>query len=480
MTLLAPFLVPLIAALVSTFVRGRALLAVNLAGSLLLLFTATTLFLAVVEQGELSLALGNWPLPYAIEFYADGMSAVLVLLIALTAAAAFLFQLDWRESTPYPTLSPLMHGLVASSVAVALAADLFNLYVWFELMLIAVIGLLALGRSQRGYEAAFKYFVPSMLGTLIMLAAIGLIHGATGQLNFTALRHASNDPELSAALTAYTGLLVAALLLKAGAFPLFSWLPAAYHTLPAPLLALVGGLMTKLTAYALLRLTGQVFDATLLQEGLGWLAVVTMVSGVLGAAYHWDIRRILAFHIISQVGYLLLGLALASHAAAVGTGFFLFHNILVKANLFLIAGLIWLAAGHYDLRRIGGIFPARPLLAGLFLLSAFSLVGVPPTSGFWGKLLLLQEAFGQERYWWGAIALATGLLTLYSMSKIWLEGFWKPSPVNLPAERRATSRPAYAAVVALSLVILWLGLYPDPLIQFLQIHSQTYFGGANG
>jgi len=480
MLVIGPFLLPLITALISAGVRNRLRTAVNLLGGVVLFACAVALFLDVAAEGRQSLAVGAWPLPYGIELAADGLSAAMVLLVAFVNLLVLIFQVGWqadgRESPERRGLYPLQHGLIAATMAALLAADLFNLYVWFELMLMATVGLLALGGKERNHEASFKYFSLNMLGALMMLAAVGLIYGATGNLNLGALARAVRESSVAATLPAYLGLLLAALLLKAGAFPLFAWLPAAYHTLPAPLLALVGGLLTKITIYILLRLTGQVFDLGQLYELMGWLAVVTMLSGVLGAAYHWDLRRILSFHIISQIGYLLLGLALASQAAAAATGFFLFHNILVKTNLFLIAGLMWLSMGHYDLRRGGGLFPARPLLAILFLLSAFSLVGVPPTTGFWGKFLILREALSQNRLLWAGVALATGLLTLYSMSKIWLEGFWKPHPAApstdpLPA-------PAYAAVIALSFVILVAGLYPQPLIDYLQQHSAS-FGGLD-
>ena len=474
MLVLGPFLLPLITALLSAFLHGRLRAAVNLLGGALLFACATALFLEVAATGRQSLALGAWPLPYAIELAADGLSAALVMLVAFVSLAVLVYQAGWRESPEHPGLYPLLHGLIAASMATILAADLFNLYVWLELMLMATLGLLALGGRPRHHEAAFKYFALNMLGTLVLLAAVGLIYGATGHLNFKALEELTRQPDLAGALPAYLGLLLAALLLKAGAFPLFAWLPAAYHTLPAPVLALVGGLLTKIAVYVLLRLTGQFLDASQLHDALGWLAVVTMLSGVLGAAYHWDLRRILAFHIVSQIGYLLLGLALASQAGATATGFFLFHNILVKTNLFLIAGLMWLSTGHYDLRRGGGLFPARPLLAGLFLLSAFSLVGVPPTSGFWGKFLILKEALSQGRFLWAGIALATGLLTLYSMGKIWLEGFWKPHP-ETPGFARLPAR-AYVAVTSLSLVILLVGLYPEPLIEYLYYHSAEFTG----
>ncbi len=482
--LLAPLLIPLFTALLTALLAGHAAARrrVGLAGAAALLVSAVGLLWRVMQEGRQSVVFGNWPLPYGIEFAADALSAALVLLTALLGFAVMLYQWRWHETADAAGMQPLLHGLLAASCAIFLAADLFNLYVWFELKLIAVLGLLVLGGGQRRAEAALKYFSLSMLGTLLLLGAVGMIYGATGQLNFSALRVAAQQPELAGALPAYVALLVLALLLKAGAFPLFAWLPASYHTLPAPVLALVGGLLTKLAVYVVLRLLGDVFVATpgVLLEALGWLALLTMVSGVLGAAYHWDVRRILAFHIVSQIGYLLLGIALATPAGAAATVFFLFHNILVKANLFLIAGLMWAAAGHYDLRRIGGLYPARPLLALLFLLSAFSLVGVPPTSGFWGKFMLLREAFEQGRYVWGGTALAVGLLTLYSMSKIWLQGFWKAQPHDRLAGSTYAARPsaAYAAVVLLSLVILAMGVFPEPVIRHVEQATAGFWNGA--
>lgn len=491
MLVLSPLLVPLVTALLTALLAQHAAMQarVSVLGAAAQLILAAMLLIEVTQGGRQSVALGNWPLPYAIEFAADALSAAMVLIAALLGLATVLFSRQCNEAgLEMPGLHPLLHGLLATTAAVFLAADLFNLYVWFELMLISVLGLLVLGGKRQHGEAAFKYFAVSMLGTLLMLGAVGMIYGATGHLNFSALRIAASQPALASALPAYIGLLLLAVLLKAGAFPLFAWLPASYHTLSAPVLALVGGLLTKVAAYVLLRLLGDVFVATpgLLIEALGWLALATMLSGVLGAAYHWDLRRILAFHIVSQIGYLLFGIALATPAGAAGTVFFLFHNILVKATLFLIAGLMWASAGHYDLRRIGGLYLARPLLAVLFLVSAFSLVGVPPSTGFWGKFLLLREAFDQGRYVWGGVALAVGLLTLYSMSKIWVEGFWKPHPGQEPDHGPAQLQPAatalpvtpYATVMLLSLVILIMGIFPDPFIRYVDAATAGFWTGV--
>ncbi len=481
MLLLLPVLIPLAAALLSAMLpmQGRARQIVGVAATLAQTVSAGVVLSALPESGRLSLALGDWPLPYGIELAADGLSAALILVSALLGLAVMLFA-SGRHDPERAAAVPLMLGLLASVAAVFLAADLFNLYVWFELMLITTLGLLVGGGEPRRSEAAFKYLALNLLGTLLVLVAVALIYAASGQLNFTALQMAGQWPEVAAGLRPYLGLLLLALLLKAGALPLFAWLPASYPVLPPAVLALVGGLLTKVAAYVLLRLTGQVFAVPdLWLEALGWLALLTMIVGVVGAAYHWDVRRILALHIVSQVGYLLLGIALASPAAAAATAFFAAHNILVKANLFLIAGLMFASAGHYDLRHIGGLYATRPLLAVLFLISAFSLVGVPPSSGFWGKFMLVREAFEQQRYVWGGGALAVGLLTLYSMSKIWLEGFWKAHP-DPAVPSGPVPLPGYIAVAMLTGLILTMGLYPEPFLHLAQRATQGFSATGSG
>lgn len=480
MLIVGPVLVPLFTGLLTTLLPRHVRLrrGVSLLGAVALLLCAIVLIARVIADGRQSVALGNWPPPYAIELAADLLSAGLVLITALLGAAVLVYEWRWSETTlAGPGLHPLVHVLLASTAAVFLAADLFNLYVWFELMLVSVLGLLVLGGGRRNLEAAFKYFAIGMFGTLLFLSAVGMIYGATGQLNLAALREVALRPEVASALPVYVGLLLLAFLLKAGAFPLFSWLPATYHTLPTPVLALIGGLLSKVAAYVVLRLLADVFVATpdMLIEVLGWLAMVTMAVGVLGAAYHWDLRRILSFHIVSQIGYLLFGIALVTPAGGAGTVYFLFHNIIVKANLFLIAGLMWAAAGHYDLRRIGGLYRARPFLALLFLVNAFSLVGMPPTSGFWGKFMLLREAFAQGRFVWGGMALVVGLLTLYSMSKIWLEGFWKAHPLGPSAAEATMPMPAYAVVGGLSVLILCMGIFPEPFVHFAVTATESFW-----
>jgi multicomponent Na+:H+ antiporter subunit D len=481
MLVLSPLLVPLLTSIITVILQRHQRLqqGFSIAGACGFLLCALLLVDEVGSVGRVSVALGDWPLPYAIEMVADRLSAVMVLVTAVLGLGVLVYQTSSVDTVEVAAmLHPLVHGLLAAVSGTVLTADLFNLYVWFELVLIIVLGLLVVHDGLRHLEAAFKYFALNMLGTLLFLAAVAMLYGATGQLNFAGLAEVVQREELKSALPVYVALLISAFLLKAAAFPLFFWLPASYHTLPVPVLALIGGLVTKVGVYVLLRLMGQVFvdQPQLFYEALGWIAVATMLSGVLGAAYHWDLRRILAFHIISQIGYLLLAVALASPAGGSAGVFFMIHNILAKATLFLIAGIMWRTAGHYDLRRIGGLYPARPLLAILFLVAGFSLVGIPPSSGFWGKFLLVQESFVQGRYVWGGFALAVGVLTLYSMVKIWLEGFWKPHPRGdaLIANVKH-SYPAYATVFVLAVLLVVIGVYPEPLIQYTNAATSMFW-----
>ena len=473
-----PVLVPLATALLTTLASRRPPLqqAVSYGGALAFLACALAL-VALADGGVVARsAFGGWPAPFGIEFAVDRTGAVLVLVTALMGAASLLFLASDADPGPrHPLLLPLVHGLLAGVGGAFCTADLFNLYVWFELMLICSVGLFAIGGRLDQLDATFKYLALNLFGTMLLLIGIGLVYGVTGHLNYSTLSEsaAAVPPPL---LLAVLGALSLAFLVKAGAFPLFAWLPASYHTLPAPVLALFAGLLTKVGVYAVLRTLGDVFRPApaLLYEALGWIAAATMLVGVLGAAYHWDIRRILAFHIISQIGYILLGIALGSEEGNAAALFYTVHHIIVKANLFLIGALVFRLAGSYDLRQVGGLYAARPLLALLFLVPALSLVGIPPLSGFWAKFLVLRETIADGRVVWTVIALAVGVLTLYSMVKIWMEAFWKPHPDPDWCPPRARLAPAWIATVALAAITLSIGLAPQALIAYAQAAVQGF------
>ena len=335
------------------------------------------------------------------------------------------------------------------------------------------MGLLAIGRTRAQLDGVFKYAVLNLFSTLLFLLAVGMLYGVAGSLNMAdiALRLREQEPSLTLVIVGV--LLFCGFGIKAGYFPLFFWLPASYHTASVTVAAIFAGLLTKVGVYACFRVFTLVLpmETSGLAPVMAFIAGGTMLFGVFGAAVQWDVRRILAFHIVSQIGYMLLGLALATPAALAGGIFYIVHHIIVKANLFLIAGAIHRGSGSFDLRKGGGLLKSHPALAVLFLIPALSLGGIPPLSGFWAKFMVIDASLDAGAWWLAGLALFVGLLTLYSMSKIWAEGFWKPAPQW--HRRRRTIPPAfYAAIALLAGLTVVIGLFAQPFVAYAQAAGQ--------
>jgi multicomponent Na+:H+ antiporter subunit D len=427
----APLIIPLAIAIAGLGMRGhrgQGVLAV--VGALLLTLAAGWLTWDVWANGVQVVQAGSWPAPFGISLVADLFAAIMVSLAAVIGLAAVVYSTatidETRERQGY---YPLVFILLMGVCGAFLTGDLFNLYVWFEVLLIASFVLLVLGGGPPQMEGALKYVLMNLVASLLFLSAVGLLYGAVGTLNMADLSQKLQGDN-SAYVTAVAMLLLLAFGIKSAMFPLFFWLPASYHTAPAAVAALFAGLLTKVGVYALIRVFTLVFSEDTGHVGslLLWGSVLTMVVGVLGAVSHNDIKRILSFHIISQIGYMTLGLALFTSAALAASVFYIGHHIIVKANLFLVAGIIRRVGGTYSLTGLGGLMRSRPLLAVLFFIPAFSLGGIPPLSGFVAKFALVRATFQAEEYVAGGVALAVGLLTLLSMSKIWSEAFMKPLP----------------------------------------------------
>jgi multicomponent Na+:H+ antiporter subunit D len=337
-------------------------------------------------------------------------------------------------------------------------------------MLMASFALLVLGKTRAQLDGGVKYVVINLISTLLFLTGLGLVYGLTGTLNMAHLHiklRMVSDPGLVAAVAM---LFLTAFGIKSGLFPLFFWLPASYHTPPVATSAIFAGLLTKVGVYALIRTFTLIFPFE--DNGLRSLVLVvaaaTMIVGVLGAATRYHVRRILSFHIISQVGYMVLGLGLFTPLALAGAVFYMLHHIIVKANLFLISGLIRRWGGSFELSRVGGLYRSRGLVAVLFFIPAFSLAGFPPLSGFWAKMILIRASLETGHFMLAGVAAVVGLLTVYSMVKIWSEAFWKPQPAAAEGTAAAVSRMdawMLVPIVALAALTVLIGLSPEPLYQ---------------
>jgi multicomponent Na+:H+ antiporter subunit D len=397
-----------------------------------LLIAAVTLFTTVYNDGIQVVTLGDWEAPYGISLVADLLAVIMVTVSAVVAFCISIYALATmtKEHEKFG-FYPLLHLMLAGVIGSFLTGDIFNLYVWFEIMLVASFGLLILGGERSQMEGALKYVTLNLLSSALFLSAIGLLYAYAGTLNMADLGQKlamSDNPEV---VTVISLLFLVAFGIKAAAFPLFFWLPASYHTPPVAISAVFAGLLTKVGVYALYRVFSVIFigDIAFTHSNLlMWMGIFTMVTGVLGAAAQFEVRRILSFHIVSQIGYMILGLALFTPLAILGGVFYLFHHIVVKTNLFLIGGVMHRLHGTYDLSRLGGLYKSKPFLAILFAVPAMSLAGIPPLSGFFAKFVVIKAGIEAEA-WIGVVAsLAVGLLTMYSMIKIWAEAFWKKLP----------------------------------------------------
>ncbi|SOC47598.1 multisubunit sodium/proton antiporter, MrpD subunit [Blastococcus aggregatus] len=436
-----PVLLPLLGAAAALLIGGRhpgtqrtlsiLVLAAVLAVSVALLVLADS-------DGAASVSVGGWPVPLGIVLVVDRLSALMLVVAATVALGVLVFAVgqgaaDGDEETPLSIFHPTFLVLIAGVANAFLAGDLFNLYVGFEILLTASYVLLTLGGSAPRIRAGITYIIVSLLSSLLFLAAIALVYGATGTVNLAQLAVRLQDLPDGTQLLLQSMLLIA-FCIKAAVFPLSAWLPDSYPTAPAPVTAVFAGLLTKVGVYAVIRTQTLLFPGGALDHVLMWAALATMVVGILGAVAQTDIRRILSFTLVSHIGYMIFGISLASQAGLAGAIFYVVHHIAIQTTLFLVAGLVERQGGSTSVDRLGGLAMASPVLAILYFVPAMNLAGIPPFSGFIGKLGLMQAGVA-DGGWLPVVLVAggavTSLLTLLAISRVWNRAFWRP-PAQAP------------------------------------------------
>ena len=473
--IVSPILIPFAFAILSLILPHQSRKIVSVLGTTALLIASIFLLQKTLLSGIQVSQMGNWPAPYGITIVVDILSAIMVLLAGITGFAVSIYSFNsigpQRHNYGY---FALFHILLMGVNGAFCTGDIFNMYVWFEVLLISSFVLMVLGGERPQIEGAVKYVTLNLMSSTFFLIAIAILYAKLGTLNMADLAvrvsEAHGDPLVKVASL----FLLGAFGTKAAIFPLYFWLPASYHTPPAAVSAIFAGLLTKVGVYALIRTFTLIFihERGTTHNILLVIAVLTMFFGVIGAAVQFNFRRILSFHIISQIGYMILGLGLFSKMAIAGSVFYIFHHIIVKTNLFLISGIVKHLKGTFDLKKLGGFYKAEPLLAFLFVIPAFSLAGIPPLSGFWAKFMLVKAGLQLEGWIVVAVALFVSLLTLYSMTKIWAEVFWKPDPNPTPGP--PTKGISYYImlfpVIFMAAITMAISLYTEP---FLNLANQA-------
>jgi len=437
-----------------------------------------SIYLAIVvyQDGVLVLEAGNWKAPFGIVLVADLLATLMVLLTSLLSIVCLFF--SFKTITPkrerfffYPFYFFLLIGVNGAF----LTGDIFNLFVFFEVMLLSSYALIVNGGTKYQLRESFKYVVINVFASALFVVAIAWLYSVTGTLNMAHISERIAELEQTGVLTVIAILFFIVFASKGALFPLYFWLPKSYFGPPAAIAALFGGLLTKVGIYAIIRVFTLIFNHELPYTHKTVIVTVagfTMLFGVLGAVSQFDFKRILSYHIISQVGYMVMGLGIFTPLAVAGAIYYIIHHMIVKTALFLFAGAAEQVTGTTDLKKMGGLLKTHPALTWMFFISAISLAGIPPFSGFFSKFPIILAGFQEKQYIISGVALLVGLLTLFSMMKIFSYAFWgKQKHTNeqakLPIGKLLLP---IAPLVALTII---LGIAAEPIFQYsLQVAEQ--------
>ncbi|MEV4246517.1 Na+/H+ antiporter subunit D [Streptosporangium canum] len=436
-----PVVLPLLAAGIKLAIGGRLRRLQSLISVVTLttvLVVSSVLLVAADTGGPLVAYAGGWDAPIGIALVADRLATLMLVVSSAVTLCVMIYSIsqayaDQERTAPLSIFHPAYLIMVAGVSDAFLAGDLFNLFVAFEMLLSGSYVLLTFGGTESRIRAGATYVVIGLASSMLFLVGIAVAYGATGTVSTAQLA------ERFSVLPEHVKLLVELLLLlvfvvKAAIFPMSAWLPDSYPTAPAPATALFAGLLTKVGIYSIIRLEALLFPGGPVSGLLMWAALLTMLVGVFGAVAQTDIKRMLSFTLVSHIGYMVFGVGLSSVMGLAGAVFYIVHHITVQTGLFLVTGLIERRTGTTSLDRLGGLMRLAPLISVLFFVPAMNLAGIPPMSGFLGKLALIQAGVADGSPMAITLvvgSLVTSLLTLYAVATTWNKAFWRTPPTGM-------------------------------------------------
>lgn len=477
--ILAPILVHFFTAIVLLFFwqRVTAQKVVSIIGNSIAFILCLRLFELTQQHGHIVLQAGNWKAPFGITFVADTFSVIMVVLTACVSLAVGIY------STSSLNISRIRYGyffiyhlLIMGLLGSFLTGDIFNLYVWFEVVIISSFILLTVGGKKRQMEGAIKYVTMNILASTIFLTAIGILYGITGSLNIADLALKIQAIENKGLVTVTSLLFFIGFGIKSAIFPLYFWLPSSYHTPPSAIAAIFGGLLTKMGVYAMFRVFTIIFEPDYFTLVLfSVISILTMVTGALGTINKRNVRRVLSYLIVCHIGYLVAGLSLYTELAFTAVVFYLIHDVIVKSNVFMISGVILKIRESLDMTRLGSLLKDYPRFSLIMAVVFFSLIGIPPLSGFWPKILLFKESFQANQYAILIALILASFVTLFVVIRMWIEIFWKESPKPLTEEMdqfatfsRTGKIALMAPIVFLAAISLYIGFNAESIMKISQ------------
>ncbi|MCP3030391.1 Na+/H+ antiporter subunit D [Halobacillus sp. A1] len=452
---------PLLAAIITAFfnnkkntvrVMSQMFTLINLALVSVVLFLIST-------NGTIILETGSYEAPFGIVIVGDMLSITLVLTTNIVAAACvFYAPKSLTEQQESFFFYSFFFMLISGVSGAFLTGDLFNLFVFFEVLLMASYGLIVLGNGKAQLRESLKYVLINLFSSMLFVTTIAFLYSVVGSVNMAQVSQRVQEVEQQGILTTIAMLFFFVFATKAAVFPLYYWLPRPY-IVPNPVVsALFGALLTKVGIYSILRVFTLIFvgETDLTHTIFIYLAAFTMIFGVIGALSTNNIKLIVAYNIIPAVGFMMMGIGIFSETALSGTIYYLINDMVIKAALFLLVGLIAYVAGTSDLRKMNGLIHHYPVLGWFFFIATLVLAGIPPFSGFVGKLLLIQGGLAQEEIMVVIASLVSSLLILFSMIRIFIRGFWgeKQDAPPHPERSGAARRMTWPIAVLLSITVL--------------------------
>ena len=445
---------------------------------------AVMAWISIGQQGIYNL--GGWPTPIGIDMRIDALATLLLLVVSIVGLAISLYAVDYmRRFSARSYFYSLFLLMVCGMNGVILAGDLFNLYVFLEVAAIASYSLVAFGCAHEELEASFKYIVLGTLTSALILTGVALVYGITGTLNLGHIAGRIAETGMEAPLLLAFGLFIVGFGFKSALVPFHAWLPDAHPSAPAPVSAMLSGVLIKaIGIYVLARLAFNVFGINdIALSMLRWLGLLSMVVGGLMAVGQKDIKRLFAFSSISQVGFMILGLGLGTPLGIIGGIYHLVNHSMFKSLLFLNAGSVEYATGIRDMNRLGGLNTKLPVTGATSLVGSMSIAGLPPFNGFWSKLIIVLACIESGHYGLATVAVLISIVTLAYQLKVQRLAFFAALPETLKDLRREPRLMALAMIllaigcIALSLVLLTGFRDPWLIGPAQQILSAGVFGG---
>ncbi|WP_456273498.1 Na+/H+ antiporter subunit D [Bacillus sp. AK031] len=424
-----PILIPLFTAIILMFF-GKSITLQKWIGAIATVGTiaASIILVNVVHtEGIQTVDLGSWQAPFGITMVSDMLSALLVTTSSIITFFVLLYSFrsigrDRERFYFYPVVQFLLVGVNGAFTT----GDIFNLFVFFEVMLMSSYVLLVLGGTKVQLRESIKYILVNIISSALFVVMVAYLYSVIGSLNMADISVKIAEFDQPGILTVIAVMFLVVYGLKGAIFPLYFWLPGSYYAPPTPVLALFGALLTKVGVYSIIRTYTLFFyhDTGYTHTILAWLAILTIVVGCIGAIAYWDVKKILIYNIIIAVGVILFGVSVMSPESLEGSVYYLIHDMIIKAALFLLVGVMIAITGTSNLRKMGGLIKDYPWLGWTFLIATLTLAGIPPFSGFIGKVLLVRGSFAAEAYIGGGLILLSSLFVLYSVIKIFLNGVW--------------------------------------------------------